>query len=187
MRELFSRALAMAQRAVEQVTPDQLARPTPCADWEVADLLRHLVATVQRAATLAGSRRRFRAEPRPADVAGWASLLAVAVRAAEAAWADDEVAEGDLEVAWGLLPAPVVLSGFILEVIAHAHDLAVATGHRPALDDGLAVPALRIAERLVPASLRGRGSAFAGPVPVPDDADDWTRLAAFLGRPAAQS
>jgi hypothetical protein len=63
----------------------------------------------------------------------------------------------------------------------------VATWHRPALDDGLAVPALRIAERLVPASLRGRGSAFAGPVPVPGDADDWTRLAAFLGRPAAQS
>jgi uncharacterized protein (TIGR03086 family) len=84
-------------------------------------------------------------------------------------------------VAWGLLPAPVVLSGFVLEVVAHAHDLAVATGRPSVLDDGLAEPALRIAERLLPPSLRGRGTAFADPLPVPN-ADSWTRLAAFLGR-----
>jgi uncharacterized protein (TIGR03086 family) len=108
--------------------------------------------------------------------------LGAAVRAAEAAWGDDEIAAGDLEVPWGLWPAPVVLSGFVLEVVAHTHDLAVATGHREVLDDGLALPALRIAERLVPGSLRGRGAAFADPVPAPDDAEPWTRLAAFLGR-----
>jgi uncharacterized protein (TIGR03086 family) len=85
-------------------------------------------------------------------------------------------------VPWGLLPAPAVLSGFVLEVVTHTHDLAVATAHQRVLDDGLAAPALRIAERLVPGSLRGSGSAFAEPVAAPDDADPWTRLAAFLGR-----
>jgi uncharacterized protein (TIGR03086 family) len=182
VRELFSRALAMAQRAVEQVTPDQLRRSTPCAEWDVADLLRHLVGTVQRAARVAGSTRRFRTVPGRSDAAGWASLCAAAVREAEGTWASDEGPPADLEVPWGLLPAPAVLSGFVLEVVTHTHDLAVATAHQRVLDDGLAAPALRIAERLVPGSLRGSGSAFAEPVAAPDDADPWTRLAAFLGR-----
>ncbi|MGY1807034.1 TIGR03086 family metal-binding protein [Blastococcus sp. SYSU D00669] len=176
VRELFSRALATAQRVVEGVAPDQLRRVTPCAGWDVEALIRHLVATVQKAGRVAGSRRRSR------PGAEWAAQFAAAARAAEEAWADDEVAEGDLEVAWGLLPAPAVLSGLVLELVVHAHDLAVATGRVWVLDDGLAVPALRIAERLVPATLRGRGAAFAAPVPVPVGADDWTRLAAFLGR-----
>jgi hypothetical protein len=39
-----------------------------------------------------------------------------------------------------------------------------------------------VAQRLVPASLRGGGGAFADPVPAPPGADAYGRLAAFLGR-----
>ena len=83
---------------------------------------------------------------------------------------------------WGLLPGPVALSGFVLELVAHSHDLAVATDQREPLDQRLAEAAYRVAERLVPPALRGTGGAFAAPVPAPSGADAYVRLAAFLGR-----
>jgi uncharacterized protein (TIGR03086 family) len=76
----------------------------------------------------------------------------------------------------------VALSGFVLELVAHTHDLAAAVGRTELLDDRLAEPALRIAERLVPAELRGRSEAFGGPAPAQPGADGYARLAAFLGR-----
>jgi hypothetical protein len=57
-------------------------------------------------------------------------------------------------------------------------------GRREPLDERLGEAALRIAERLVPAGLRGDGSAFAEPVDVPATAGVHARLAAFLGRSA---
>jgi hypothetical protein len=80
------------------------------------------------------------------------------------------------------LPGQAVLSGFVLELVAHTHDLAVSTDQRQPLDQRLAEAAHRMAERLVPPALRGTGGAFAGPVPAPPSADAYGRLAAFLGR-----
>ena len=81
-----------------------------------------------------------------------------------------------------MVPAPVALSGFVLELVAHTHDVAVGIGRPEPLDERLGTAALGIAERFLPADLRGDGTAFAEPVPVRPTADVYTRLAAFLGR-----
>jgi uncharacterized protein (TIGR03086 family) len=70
----------------------------------------------------------------------------------------------------------------VLELVAHAWDLATSIRDCTRLDPGLAAAALRIATRLVPAELRDDGSAFGPPVPAPVGADPATRLAAYLGR-----
>ncbi len=49
--DLLGRALAQSTKLVTAVGPDQLNSPTPCADWVVRDLLRHMV----------GGLRNFRA------------------------------------------------------------------------------------------------------------------------------
>jgi uncharacterized protein (TIGR03086 family) len=148
----------------------------------VQALLGHLVGTVRRAAAAAEGRP---VPPLPGAAAvdarsGGASEFAAAAREARRAWTGD--APADVAAPWGVLPAPVALSGFVFELIAHTHDLWVSTGRPEPLDERLAIAALRIAERLVPASLRGPGAAFADPVPAPSSADAYARLAAFLGR-----
>lgn len=183
VHDLFGRALTTAERVVSEVTAGDLDRPTPCAGWTVRDLLGHLVATARQAdavgrgarATAAGSLRLDRRDR-------WAATFATAAGKARAAWASDAVRPADVRAPWGLVPAPVALSGFVLELAAHTHDLAVALDRRGPLDAELATAALRIAERLVPAELRTGSDAYADPVAVPPGTDVHGRLAAFLGR-----
>src|SRR5262245_6782047 len=44
LRDLDRRALDLAGRVIEQVTAADLDRPTPCAAWNLGDLLRHMVS-----------------------------------------------------------------------------------------------------------------------------------------------
>jgi uncharacterized protein (TIGR03086 family) len=41
---LDARAVRASVRAVSQISAADLARPTPCADWTLADLLAHMTA-----------------------------------------------------------------------------------------------------------------------------------------------
>jgi uncharacterized protein (TIGR03086 family) len=180
---LFAGALAMAERVIGAVGVGDLDRPTPCTQWRVRDLLGHLVATARQADKVGrGARVSTAGVVRLERRDRWAATFASAARRARAAWADDADRPADLRVPWGLLPGPVALSGFVLELVAHSHDLAVAVGRTDLLDSRLGEAALRIAERLVPADLRDDRGAFAAPVPSPPDADVHGRLAAFLGR-----
>jgi uncharacterized protein (TIGR03086 family) len=179
---LFAGALEQAERVVAAVPRERLGAPTPCPDWDVQALLGHLLAVVRRAEGVAGGRP----VPSVPDVVavdsrgrGPAQFAAAAAKARHA-WT--AAPPDDVRAPWGLLPGPAVLSGFVLELVAHTHDLAVSTDHRHPLDQRLAEAAHRVAQRLVPPALRGAGGAFADPVPAPSGADAYTRLAAFLGR-----
>jgi uncharacterized protein (TIGR03086 family) len=180
--ELLAPALDQAERVAALIGAEHLGRPTPCAEWDVQAVLGHLVAVVRRALRVAEG-RPVPAAPGVAvlDARGrWRSRFAATARDARRAWPD--APPGDVPAPWGLVPPAVALSGFVLEVVVHTHDLAVGAGIAEPLDERLAAAALPIAQRLVPAGLRAGGTAFAAPADVPDDADAYLRLAAFLGR-----
>jgi uncharacterized protein (TIGR03086 family) len=180
--ELFAAALQQADRVVARVPRDRLDSPTPCAEWDVRALLGHLLAVVRRAERAAQGRPASSVPVVAAvDSRGRAAAqFAAAAARARQAWATAPPA--DVPVPWGLLPGPAALSGFVLELVAHTHDLAVATDQGDPLDPRLAEAAQRIAERLAPPALRISGGSFADPVPAPANADAYERLAAFLGR-----
>jgi uncharacterized protein (TIGR03086 family) len=74
---------------------------------------------------------------------------------------------------------------YLVELAAHAWDLARATGQLDKLDPSLARPALDGARAMIKPKYRntvGPGAPFAVEVPLPPGADDWERLAAFMGR-----
>src|SRR5215472_15528353 len=55
--DLDRRALAASTRIVGMITPDQLGEPTPCAQWVIRDLLRHMAGQNEGfAATARGER-----------------------------------------------------------------------------------------------------------------------------------
>src|SRR6516162_159600 len=44
--EAFDRAVASTAGIVETVRPDQADAPTPCTEWDVRDLLNHIIGTL---------------------------------------------------------------------------------------------------------------------------------------------
>ena len=74
---------------------------------------------------------------------------------------------------------------YLAELAAHAWDLARATGQLDRLDPSLALPALDGARAMIEPQYRNMvevGTPYAAEVPPPPGADDWERLAAFMGR-----
>jgi uncharacterized protein (TIGR03086 family) len=181
VRTLFADALAMAERVVAAVGPADLERSTACAGWDVRAVLGHLVDTVRQAERVARGARAA-GVTRTGRRDRWVPTFAAAAGRARAAWAEASPAPAAVRAPWGLVPAPVALAGFVLELVAHTHDVAGSIGRTDLLDERLGTAALGIAERLLPAALRSDGSAYAAPVPVPPDAGVYVRLAAFLGR-----
>ena len=173
LRALLATALDELRRLVGAVRPDQTGRPTPCAAWTLGDLLAHVLTAVRRAAVMENGR--------PAQHAGDETEFAFAVSEARRAWARPQALTGSVVVPWGRVPAPVVLAELVLELTAHAQDIAAALGDAKPLDEDLATAALRIATRLVPPGLRDAGT-YGPPTAAPAGADAGTRLAAFLGR-----
>jgi uncharacterized protein (TIGR03086 family) len=174
---VLERALAYALGGLALVTPDALGRPTPCAAWDLRDLLAHLhdsMAALQDGAET--GRVSFVAVPAGDDV-----VSRVRDRAARllGAWAN---ADGNTLV-WvhgQPMTAPLMATAGAIEVTIHGWDVAVACGlHRPIPDD-LADELLDLSAVLIGDS--DRPGRFGPPVPVPADAAPGERLLAFLGR-----
>jgi uncharacterized protein (TIGR03086 family) len=78
-----------------------------------------------------------------------------------------------------------LLDMYLAELAGHAWDLARATGQTGKLDPSLALPALEGARAMIKPQYRNMvepGAPFGAEVYPAPDADDWERLAAFMGR-----
>ena len=85
-----------------------------------------------------------------------------------------------LELPIGTLPAPIVASGTLLEVVMHGWDISQATGERAEIPAALAVPVLEFARLAIGDA--ARGDHFGAEVGTGDSPSD--ALVAFLGRKA---
>ncbi|MGZ4448073.1 MAG: maleylpyruvate isomerase family mycothiol-dependent enzyme, partial [Nocardioides sp.] len=128
--ELLGRSLDYTCEALAGVSPDVLARPTPCSAWTLDRLLEHMEDALDAFTEAAGgtvSVRRY--APRDGGVGD----LRVKACRLHAAWAEesavggpgDGVRVGDRDVASGLLVATAAL-----EVTVHGWDVAQTTGRR---------------------------------------------------------
>ena len=162
---VVTRGLDQLGVLLSAVTPEDIGRATPCAEWTVADLSDHIVNSVAGMATMA--------------------------RGGEPDWAtsthhDDPVSalhrEGGalieaLDAGNGAFPEAMAAA----ELAVHAYDLTVALGRTTAdLDPEVA----EAGRAFMAASMTDdmRGAAFGPEQPAPDDADAYERIAAFAGR-----
>jgi uncharacterized protein (TIGR03086 family) len=188
IRELDRRALAYAGEIVAGVGADRLTAPTPCPDWTLYGLLRHMVGLNEGFAAAARGggadltvwrNGRLGADPRAA--------FAESAALVTAAFGEDGVLDRgfDLpEVRGGaVFPGSVAIGFHFVDCVIHAWDVAATIGvsWEPAGDlvDAALDIALRVPEG--PAS-RGPGLAFEPSVETPQDAPDRARLLAVLGR-----
>ncbi len=180
--------LTAAQAAVSAVlaslAPDDWARPSPCDDWDVAGVARHLAVGERAFAVSLGGT--------PYDLAAITAAIAdVATDELPAAYDVGAVAlrqaltdadpAGAFPTGLGPMPAPAITHLRTIEALTHGWDVARGAGTRLAVDDAVADRAvahsLVLMERLPPDR-----TPFGPPQPVPDDAPAIDRLAGLLGR-----
>ncbi|WP_216204915.1 TIGR03086 family metal-binding protein [Amycolatopsis aidingensis] len=170
-------------RVVHQVGTGQWHEPTPCTEWDVRDLVTHLVSEqlwaphLLAGATLEEIGDRFDGDVLGADPVGaWERAAA----AAREAWTAPGVLERTVHVSGGEAEASRYGWEMTVDLAVHGWDLATAIGVPHPIGDALAATLLERFRPLVD-DIQGLG-IFAPPVPVAADADAATELVALLGR-----
>ncbi len=177
---LFEAAAAQTDRVVAAVRPDQLADPTPCADWRVRDVINHLVTgNLLFAATVAGTERPDRSRDHLGDDP--LGAFRASVSQLSEAFAKHDVLSGTYATPVGEGPGAQLVQMRLAELIVHGWDIAKATGQSTDFDPALVAVARRGYEH-APVLPRGEGKPFREAKPEPAGATDADRLAAFLGR-----
>jgi uncharacterized protein (TIGR03086 family) len=172
---------------VSGVDAQELDHPTPCPKYDVAGLIDHLVEAGHRAAALGrGQTPPPGDEPPHVELSQAPGQLRRAADEAAQAWADDSRLSASFTMPWGeQYSGATLVDMYLAELAAHAWDLARATGQLDRLERSLALPALEGARVMIKPQYRdmvGPGAPFGAEVPPPPGADDWERLAAFMGR-----
>ncbi|BCM69627.1 MULTISPECIES: TIGR03086 family metal-binding protein [unclassified Streptomyces] len=182
-RPLYRRATEQAAALIETVRPEDLTRPTPCTAYDVRALLGHIVGGTRRIALVGEGGDGQSAPLSASDVPGdrWAQAYDEARQRAVRAWAGDDRMTATVRVPWGEIPGRAALSAYVMEIVAHTWDLSEAVGRPVPLDAELAEFSLAAAHEALPEGPR-KGRPFDAPVPAPEGADAYGRLAAWLGR-----
>jgi uncharacterized protein (TIGR03086 family) len=170
---LDAQAVQASVDLVAQMTARDLARPTPCADWTLHGLLRHMIAQHHGFAAAAdgnGDLARWRIWPLGEDpVAAYrASAERVLSTFAGAGVLDREFPLP--EIAQGVMfPARQAISFHFVDYVVHSWDVARTLGLPVDLDSALLDVALSVAEavpggdaRLAPGAAFAPGVAWSG-------------------------
>ena len=183
-RDVFAEAHEALRRTVDGVKPDGWLLPTPCADWNVAQVLRHAAGDqVGYAAAITGGPWPADDPFAPADVApdDPRQFLDEALSASAAAYAGvaTDAESVPVPLPTGPFPAWIAAGACALDAAIHAWDIATATSQPSPVEASLAAELRPVAEAIVEPL---RGFAFAAAVEPAAGADELTSLVNYLGR-----
>ena len=178
----LSRALRVVGDLVTGVGPEQWSAPSPCTDWNVHQLVNHLVAVnLTIASLLSGQVLPERGldhlgdDPAGAYRASGATL--------RAAFDQPGILDRSFRGSLGTATGEELLQSRLYDLLAHGWDLAQATGQPAVLPEDLAAQALTFARGQL--STQPRTGRFGPAQPTTDDAPAIDRLVAFLGSSAS--
>ena len=181
--EQFRRASDYFGSLVEKIRDDQWSSPTPCTEWDVRQLVRHLVdedlwvPPLFDGATIEEVGDRFEGDILGGDPKeAWRQAQKGALHAIEEQGAMERI----VHLSWGDEKGEEYATQLALDHLVHGWDLARGIGANDRLDPGLvelAYDRWSAREEMV----RGAG-VFGDQQRVPDDADTQTKLLALFGR-----
>ncbi|MFC0540168.1 TIGR03086 family metal-binding protein [Kutzneria chonburiensis] len=188
INDLLAQHRAVIRASVEvvaRVRTDDLGRPTPCAEWTLAELLAHMTAQHRGfAAAARGNGSDLAAwEVRPLGASPVADYTDAAVDLLAAFASPAPEFELPEFQPVSTFPAAQAISFHLIDYVVHAWDVARSLGLDYVLPAGVADLALRIAllvpdgdNRLAP------DSPFAPALTAADEADPLARILTALGR-----
>ena len=167
---VLGRALDQLAELLGAAPPEARSDATPCANWNVQDLVDHVVAAPERFARMVRGQSIDWAAPTPS--AGSDPPGAFRAHASDLldAWRDSDEPKGSASVDWQCA-----------ELAVHSWDLATALKRSTSeLDPEVAERGLTFMEaNLTPDN---RAPVFGPEQPAPERADAYQRIAAFAGR-----
>ena len=173
---------------VERVDDSQLGAPTPCPDYSVGDLLDHIGRLAVAFTSAARKRDGTNASPPPpGDRANlgddWRTRIPRDLVGLGDAWESPDAWEGATKIAGMEMPAGVVGTVGLNEVVTHGWDLARAIGQPFDADHDVIEGCLEfIGPISEPGAEANRAPAFGPALTPPDDASPVDRLIALTGR-----
>jgi uncharacterized protein (TIGR03086 family) len=171
---------------VERATARDLARPTPCSDWTLHGLLRHMIAQhygFAAASTGDSDMARWMLRPLGQDPVA-------AYRAAAECVLDAFAADGALDRDFPLpeitrdlmFPGRQAISFHFVDYVVHSWDVARTLGLPVDLDPAVVEAALRVAQAVPGGDARLAPGAAFGPVVDWPGGSALDRIVALLGR-----
>lgn len=170
--------LAVLEHVLQPIGGDDLARRTPCREYDVVGLTDHLLKSIT---TLGGAAGATFPERDP-GASVHRQVMAVA-RPAVDAWQQRGLA-GDVDFGAGPFPAKVAAGILSIEFLVHAWDYAAATSQELVVPDEVSACVEQLAHTII--TPEGRASVgFDQPLETPAGAAALDRLLAFTGRRSA--
>lgn len=199
-KELFA-AVEWMGSIIAKVRVEQLDNPTPCTEFNVMDLLVHILSVGQVIELLpvqgkdprgsleeyvaSGEKQKMEHYVRNTPVVDIAAAWQDSLQRMEKNWTDSQL-EREFVLSWGAkLSGSQCLLVYLFEVTCHGWDLSVATNQSSDAPDFVAETALKGArEFFMNLPIRGKenGVPFEAEVEVSEEVAPTTKLAAFLGR-----
>jgi uncharacterized protein (TIGR03086 family) len=179
--DALERSWTAGRELVSSLDTSQLTAATPCAGWNVRNLLNH---TLGECVMMTAVNRGEASTPEHADLVGDESnLVRVWTAIGEenvASWRESGLV-GDRTYFYGTFPASASALINLGEVVVHRWDIATATGNDATIDADLATLVYSLYSAFPLDGMRSSGQL--GPeVPTPEDAPIADRLLGLLGR-----
>lgn len=181
--ETYEKAMQGTARVIRGITPDQYDAPTPCSEWNVRELVNHMVFGNWMFARAASGERVLVDDDDLPDMVGDdpATAFRDSADAAVSAWRRPGATEEVCRLPFADLPGSAAMRIHFKDVVVHTWDLARATGQDEEIDPELASTALEICRAVVNDEMRELG-AFGPAVDVAEGAPVHHQLVGFLGR-----
>lgn len=186
--DFAARAAAPLVATARDIKPDRMTAPTPCAEYDVRALMRHLL--FWGPSLEAAARKQTVSPPAAAEqdfdlaTEEWAAGVAVQTGRTVAAWSEPDAWHGVTGLGGPTeMPASMVGAMVLGEFVVHGWDLARAVGRHVEWDDDLLG---YLYEETAKTADLGRQMGIFGPeVAVADDAALLDRLLGLTGRDPA--
>jgi len=182
--------MSYAVAIVDQIESDQLSLPTPCAGWDLGQLLAHMIGQNHGFASAARGEAY--------DPAAWADrpvtdapgpAFAASADEVVAAFAEEAATQRDWPFQVGTdraipVPGSRAMGFHFIDYVVHAWDVAVSIGVQPRFDADVLAAVLPLAEEvpLDGPSRSGPDAPFAPAIDIKPDEGLLERVLAILGR-----
>lgn len=187
LRDLHRRVMHASTEIVAQVSADQLKLRTPCSDWDLGQLLAHMIGQNHGFAAVA--------DGETSDLSVWADRFVISDPPAEytasaervvSAFAADDLLGREFwlpEIRGGVtLPAPVGISFHFVDYVVHSWDVARSIDVPVSFDDEVLAAVLPTTEQVPDGANRTvPGAAFKPGIEATSGAS-FDRVLALLGR-----
>jgi uncharacterized protein (TIGR03086 family) len=175
-------AIAGMTAVVDGIRDDQLDASTPCSEWNVRQLLRHIIVGNERWAAAADGRSLDFTDPLGDEIPDGELKRRIheSAEAVDRGWRRPGVLDRTFDGPQGEVPGARRLTVHVGELVMHGWDLARATGQTATFPDEIVEMFIGFAEQMP--RERPPGYPFASPREAHPEASPIDRLAALMGR-----